>query len=255
MRPTAVRRACNKENLRRQILDAARQLFVESDFRSVSMRKIADKIEYSPTAIYLHFKDKNEILLELMKEGNILLAQRLESCLPSSEGLRSSFEAFLRGLCGMLGTSDKDAKCLDRVDLEKVTAQLPIPDRSELSETFRRGCLAYLQFAVDEPHYYKVMFLVEDEQMVSFCQSHLEEISGRTFGFLLFLAAAMKAAGIYRGGESPVMLSHVVWAWLHGAAMLGLSQRLSWLSPEDQNRYPELVAQQVAAFVTGEPQP
>lgn len=91
--------------------------------------------------------------------------------------------------------------------------------------------------------------------MVSFCQSHLEEISGRTFGFLLFLAAAMKAAGVYRGPENPVMLSHLIWAWLHGASMLNLSQRLSWLSPQDQQRYPELTADQVTAFVTGHTPP
>ncbi len=47
------RRAREKEQLRQQILSAARELFVTEGYEHVSMRKSADKIEYSPTTIYL----------------------------------------------------------------------------------------------------------------------------------------------------------------------------------------------------------
>ncbi len=73
------RRAREKANLRHAILDAARELFVTEDFHAVSMRRIAEKIEYSPTAIYLYFKDKEEILASLASEGFTLLAERLEA--------------------------------------------------------------------------------------------------------------------------------------------------------------------------------
>jgi len=56
------RRAREKKELRQEILDAARDLFVREGFENVSMRKIADKIEYSPTTIYLYFKDKADLL-------------------------------------------------------------------------------------------------------------------------------------------------------------------------------------------------
>ena len=59
---TKERRAREKEQLRRQILSAARELFVNEGYENVSMRKIADKIEYSPTTIYLYFKDKADLL-------------------------------------------------------------------------------------------------------------------------------------------------------------------------------------------------
>lgn len=55
---TGTRRAREIENLRRAILDAARELFYEQDYRAVSMRKIAEKVEYSPAAIYRYFSDK-----------------------------------------------------------------------------------------------------------------------------------------------------------------------------------------------------
>ena len=66
---TKERRAREKEQLRRQILVAARELFVNEGYESVSMRKkFANKIEYSPTTIYLYFKDKADLLDSVCKE-------------------------------------------------------------------------------------------------------------------------------------------------------------------------------------------
>ena len=62
------RREREKENLRRDILDVAREMFATEGYESVSMRKIADKIEYSATTIYLYFKDKNELLYQICEE-------------------------------------------------------------------------------------------------------------------------------------------------------------------------------------------
>jgi AcrR family transcriptional regulator len=54
-----------KSKIRETILNAARELFVRDGFDGVSMRRIAEKIEYSPAAIYLHFADKEELFREL----------------------------------------------------------------------------------------------------------------------------------------------------------------------------------------------
>src|SRR6202050_4858865 len=56
------RRAREKKELRGEILDAARDLFLREGYENVSMRKIAEKIEYSPTTIYLYFQDKSDLL-------------------------------------------------------------------------------------------------------------------------------------------------------------------------------------------------
>ena len=57
----------------RGILDAARELFVAEGYQNVSIRKIADKIEYSPAAIYGYFPSKDDIFLALAEEGFRLL--------------------------------------------------------------------------------------------------------------------------------------------------------------------------------------
>jgi AcrR family transcriptional regulator len=62
------RKAREKETLRQDILDAARELFIREGYQAVSMRKIAEKIEYSPATIYLHFRDKDDIFDHLSKK-------------------------------------------------------------------------------------------------------------------------------------------------------------------------------------------
>jgi AcrR family transcriptional regulator len=74
---THERRARAKVALRQQILDAARELFVRDGYDAVSMRRIAARIEYSPTAIYLHFPDKQSILSALCDETFDKLSARL----------------------------------------------------------------------------------------------------------------------------------------------------------------------------------
>lgn len=59
------RREREREEVRARILDAARDLFAAEGYDAVTMRRIADKIEYSPTAIYFHFRDKEALLKEL----------------------------------------------------------------------------------------------------------------------------------------------------------------------------------------------
>jgi AcrR family transcriptional regulator len=71
------RRARQKKFLRQEIMDAASELFVRDGYENVSMRRIADKIEYSPTTIYIYFKDKAELLDQVCKETFQRLVQRL----------------------------------------------------------------------------------------------------------------------------------------------------------------------------------
>ena len=63
------RREREKSETRDKILDAARELFVTEGYEGVSMRRVADKIEYSPTAIYVHFADKKRTLPRTLPAG------------------------------------------------------------------------------------------------------------------------------------------------------------------------------------------
>ena len=58
-----------RQAVRQAILDAARDLFVSEGYRNVSIRKIAERIEYSPAAIYSYFPSKDDIFFALAEEG------------------------------------------------------------------------------------------------------------------------------------------------------------------------------------------
>lgn len=62
------KRAKHKEEFRREILGAARELFVSEGYEKFSMRRLAEKIDYSPTTIYLYFKDKDDLLFAVCEE-------------------------------------------------------------------------------------------------------------------------------------------------------------------------------------------
>jgi len=59
------RKQRQKIEMKDLILNAAHDLFLTKGFDQVSIRNIADEIEYSPATIYLYFKDKNDLFLAL----------------------------------------------------------------------------------------------------------------------------------------------------------------------------------------------
>ena len=65
----AERKEKQKLEIRKMILDASMKLFIEEGFENVSIRRIAELIEYSPTTVYLYFKDKDEIFFNLHELG------------------------------------------------------------------------------------------------------------------------------------------------------------------------------------------
>jgi len=79
------RRAREKSETRDKILDAARELFVTEGYEGVSMRRVAEKIEYSPTAIYVYFADKQELFHELCQQDYARLAEVFQSSAMSSD--------------------------------------------------------------------------------------------------------------------------------------------------------------------------
>lgn len=97
---TKERREREREALRGEILAAARELFISEGYERVSMRRIAERIEYSPTTIYLYFRDKSEILDEICEQTFARLARSLERIeakgLDPLEGLREGCQAYVQ---------------------------------------------------------------------------------------------------------------------------------------------------------------
>jgi AcrR family transcriptional regulator len=85
----------DREAVHQLILDAARELFVKEGFDNVSIRKIAERIEYSPAAIYGYFPSKDDIFFSLAEDGfRLLYGDRRDEALdalPPLERIRAVF--------------------------------------------------------------------------------------------------------------------------------------------------------------------
>jgi len=65
----AERREREREQVRTLIVEAARDILSAEGLEALSMRAIAERIEYSPATIYLYFKDKDELIREVVQQG------------------------------------------------------------------------------------------------------------------------------------------------------------------------------------------
>jgi AcrR family transcriptional regulator len=72
------RREREQQELKQSIMDAAREIARAEGWRNVTMRKIAERIEYSHAAIYEYFANKDVLLLALVREGFRLLGDALQ---------------------------------------------------------------------------------------------------------------------------------------------------------------------------------
>ncbi|MCJ7630296.1 MAG: TetR/AcrR family transcriptional regulator [Longimicrobiales bacterium] len=72
------RKSKERDRLKAKILDAALHVFSEQGYARVSMRRIAARIDYSPTTIYRFFRNKEDLLTAIAGETYGDLAARFE---------------------------------------------------------------------------------------------------------------------------------------------------------------------------------
>lgn len=82
-----------KEETRSNILKAAREIVKDEGWQGLSMRKIADKIEYTAPIIYEYFSNKEAILQELTCKGFVILTKDLEAAKAESDNPSLQLEA------------------------------------------------------------------------------------------------------------------------------------------------------------------
>ncbi|TYR35765.1 TetR/AcrR family transcriptional regulator [Sphingobacterium phlebotomi] len=82
-----------KDENRNSILEASLQIVKEEGWQALSMRKIAEIIEYTAPMIYEYFANKEAILNELAKQGHLLLAKRVKQAHANESTLEKQLEA------------------------------------------------------------------------------------------------------------------------------------------------------------------
>lgn len=170
----AERKEREKKEMRDNILKAAMTLFVEEGFDNVSLRKIASKIQYSPSTIYLYFEDIESIFFELHNEGFHRLYDR----------------------------------------------QLSVQHIADPVDRLVAHGRVYLEFAMAEPEYYNIMFMLHAP--VEKIQDFKDWKEGdRSFEILCHNIRQCRDAG-YFSGQKIEQVAFFFWSLVHGMASLQL---------------------------------
>jgi AcrR family transcriptional regulator len=178
------RKEKQKQEIRTLILDASMKLFVEEGFSKVSVRKIAERIQYSPTTLYLYFKDKNEILFYCCESG---------------------FEKMLSQNTTLALISD------------------PI-------ERLHQMGVNYLNFGLENPEYYDLMF-IQEAPMSALIDMGAGWSSGDQAleALKMIIQDAMDKGVLVPAKVETVAMA--VWGMVHGLVSLAIRKRLDKLVP------------------------
>lgn len=76
---SAERRERSRQETRQAILEAATQMFEREGFEGFSLRQVAENTGYTPTTIYLYFKDKEDLLFAVCSQGFVEFTQALKT--------------------------------------------------------------------------------------------------------------------------------------------------------------------------------
>jgi len=179
------RKERHKEDLKARILQAAKKLFVTEGYEATSIRKIAAEIEFSPTTIYLYYKDKTDIAYALHQEGFGLLRERF-------------------------------------------SALAYVDDPFERLKAMGRG---YIQFAVDHPDFYELMFIMKEP--MQYLQAHHPEEEWpegeRVFNGLMQTVEGCKDNG-YFAGMNTEELAMLSWSVVHGLCSLHITSHFKHIA-------------------------
>lgn len=90
------RRDRDHEQVRALILEAARDLFLKEGYESTSIRRVADRIEYSPAAIYRYFTSKEDLFFAIAETGFRLFSRSMRRVRPAADPVETLRRRFWR---------------------------------------------------------------------------------------------------------------------------------------------------------------
>ena len=174
----SARKAKGDGHMRRaEILRAAERIFIAEGYEGATIRKIADEVGVSSTCLYMHFRDKDEILLEI--------------CTAEMEALLAL-------------NSEISARPLDAV--ERVRAMLQ----------------AYVDFALDNPNAYRLVFCSSPLSASLSKQRATLTLGAQCSERFLSVVRQISAEGRLRG--DPSIVSQVLWSACHGLVALMITK-------------------------------
>lgn len=179
----AERKTRQKQELRERILDSARRIVMREGFGALSMRKIAEAIEYSPATLYLHFESRDAIARALCAEGYAQL----------------------------LGTFEPLVAIADHAERLKAIGRAYVAFGVAHPETYR---LIFME----DPSYTGAALGGRER-----ADTAAENADDAAFRLMVESIDALKAQGRLRGAPDSQVCAEAFWATMHGIVALHLT--------------------------------
>lgn len=181
----------------------------------MSLREVQRRAGVSAAAAYRHYRDRRELLLAVGRRASAAFADRLEAAVD--------------------GTSADG------------------PDADGPAERLRRGCRAYWQFAQDEPHMFRAVFLTAErpEELASPDRESAGRSGRRPYQILQDCLVAITPSQ----DPATTWTDTAIWSATHGFALLNLDGPLQHLSQQDRAAAGDRLLDLLLAGLTAEPAP
>lgn len=184
------RREGKKRELRERILGAAGEEFLEHGPENFSLRRVAERIGYSPTTIYLYFQNKEALLLSTVEDGFKNFDQTIEDAVSQAQSAPEKLQALGRAYITF---------GLENPALYRLMFMQP-GDDFLMPRLLGSGSPPEDLEAAPQPLHHRVR---AQELLVEAVREGIK-------------------AGSLRGGD-PVLLADTLWASVHGLVSLALS--------------------------------
>jgi AcrR family transcriptional regulator len=133
----AERKLRHKEEIRGSILRAAWALVLEEGWQALSIRKIADAIEYSVPVIYSHFENKEAILQEFLEQGFRLLNQELQKAREQAQEPARQLEAMAHAYWNFAFQNKEYYQLMYGLGMPTCETVKQVPELGRFSETLQ----------------------------------------------------------------------------------------------------------------------
>lgn len=135
--------AKKKQEVHTSILETALEILRSEGMEAISMRKIADQIEYTAPVIYCHFKNKEDLLMALLRHGYQQLNRLIEGSLNTSVTPLERLEMIMNCYIDFATENRELYILMFRVGIADPKAIIELPEATRFKEVLRKAIADY----------------------------------------------------------------------------------------------------------------